>query len=160
MTSPLTGGCQCGAVRFRAAVLMDNPHVCHCRMCQKASGNFFAALVGVKHADLTWTRGQAATFSSSPGIARGFCRDCGTPLFFRRDGGGHVSLSIGAFDTPAAIPLDFEFGIEGRLPHLDQLGQLEAIVTESDDGEGADAAAAIKAGNRQHPDHDTDRWPH
>ena len=43
----MSGGCQCGAVRFRAEALSDNPHVCHCRMCQKAAGNLFGARVGV-----------------------------------------------------------------------------------------------------------------
>ena len=103
----MTGGCQCGAVRFRARSLMDNPHVCHCRMCQKAVGGFFAALVGVPKTDLTWTAGEPAVFERE-GVERGFCRDCGTPLFFHRTSGGHVSLCIAAFDEPAAIPLVFE----------------------------------------------------
>jgi hypothetical protein len=151
----MKGGCQCGALRFRAERLMDNPHVCHCRMCQKATGNFFATLVGVKKTDLTWTRGQAAVFHSSDGIGRGFCRDCGTPLFFLREAGGHVSMSIGAFDKPAAIPLEFEWGIEGRLPQIAQLGHVEGYVSEVDD---ADGAAKARATNHQHPDHDTEVW--
>ncbi len=152
----MTGGCQCGAVRFRAERLMDNPHVCHCRMCQKASGNLFIAIVGVKKVDLTWTRGQASVFESSEGIERGFCRDCGTPLFFHRTSGAHVSLTIGAFDTPSAIPLEFQWGTEGRLPQVDQLANLEAYFSEKDDPEGASLALAS---NHQHPDHDTDHWP-
>jgi hypothetical protein len=35
-----SGGCQCGAVRYRAAGAIGYPHLCHCRMCQKASGNY------------------------------------------------------------------------------------------------------------------------
>lgn len=151
----LSGGCQCGAVRFHAAGLMDNPHVCHCRMCQKAMGNFFAALVGVKDADLTWTRGQAAVFESSEGIARGFCRDCGTPLYYHRVAGGHVSLTIGAFDHPERIPLAFAWGVESRLPQVVTLMGLEGYRSETD-GAGADMARKTV---RQHPDHDTDRWP-
>ena len=38
-----TGGCQCGAVRYALYAEPTNPHVCHCRMCQKAFGNVFAA---------------------------------------------------------------------------------------------------------------------
>ena len=48
MTHPITGGCQCGAVRYRITAPFENPHICHCRMCQKAFGNYFAALVGTK----------------------------------------------------------------------------------------------------------------
>ena len=41
----VTGGCQCGALRYRATAMLDNSHLCHCRMCQKATGNIFSALV-------------------------------------------------------------------------------------------------------------------
>ena len=91
----LTGGCQCGAVRFRAAHL-GRASLCHCRMCQKAFGNYFAPLVGVE--GLVWTKGAPALFRSSTQARRGFCRDCGTPLTFETASG--IDLAIGAFDTP------------------------------------------------------------
>ncbi len=155
MTETRTGGCQCGAVRFRAATLKDNPHVCHCRMCQKATGNFFAALVGVPKEDLTWTRGQPAEFRSSESGARGFCRDCGTPLYYSGTGNAHLSLSIAAFDDPGAIPLRFEAGYESRLPQLDQLGGLERYRT----ADWGDLEQVSLRTSCQHPDHDTDVWP-
>ena len=152
-----TGGCQCGAVRFRAAELRDNPHVCYCRMCQKAAGNLFAALVGVRHEHLTWTRGTPAEFNSSDQAARGFCAACGTSLYYRTLGGPHVSISIGAFDDPAGIPLLYQMGLEGKHPSLFHLQDVEeAGTSESADPEGT---AAIRATNHQHPDHDTDHWP-
>ncbi len=156
---PLTGGCQCGAIRFRALKLRPNPHVCYCRMCQKATGNLFAALVGVSHADLTWTRGAPSEFLSSDHAARGFCKDCGTSLYYRSVGGQHVSLSIGAFDEPARIPLWFQSGMEGKHPSLIRLDDVEAVgATEAEDAEGA---ARVRASNHQHPDHDTADWvPH
>lgn len=53
-----TGGCQCGAVRFRVEGKLGDASVCHCRMCQKASGNFYLPLVSVRGAKLVWTRGE------------------------------------------------------------------------------------------------------
>jgi hypothetical protein len=121
-------------------------------MCQKAYGNFFAPLVGVYWDDFEWTRGEPAVFVSSQGIKRGFCRECGTPLFFLREGGEHISMSIGAFDDPAGIPLAFELSMESKLPQLVQMADLPNFgTTEEDDPEGA---AFAKATNRQHPDHD------
>ena len=152
----MSGGCQCGAVRFRAKALSDNPHVCHCRMCQKASGTLFGARVGVRVEDLTWTWGEPSRFASSEGISRGFCRDCGTPLFFHSEGAPRVSVSIGAFDEPRGIALAFELGIEGRLPQGAQLAGLPNFgTTQEDDPEGAEAARRT---SRQHPDHDTAEW--
>ena len=156
MAQVRSGGCQCGRVRFRAASLLDNPHVCHCRMCQKATGNFFAALVGVPLTDFQWTRGEAAEFHSSKKARRGFCRDCGTPLYYRHEDNRHISMSIGAFDDPASVALNFQLGMEGRLPQMDQLidlphhGATEEAMPEE--------AERIRRSNNQHPDHDTADW--
>jgi len=152
-----SGGCQCGAIRFHSTELRDNPHVCHCRMCQKAVGNLFAALVGVRHEHLTWTRGTPAEFMSSDQAARGYCRDCGTPLYYRSVGGPHVSFSIGAFDEPHTIPLMFQLGLEGMHPSLQHLEDVERIGTTEE--AMADEAALIRTSNHQHPDHDTATWP-
>lgn len=125
-------------------------------MCQKATGNFFAALVGVPYTDFEWTRGSPAEFHSSEKARRGFCRDCGTPLYYRHEDNQHISMSIGAFDQPASIPLDFQLGMEGRLPQVGQLSDLENFGTTEEDM--PEEAALIRASNNQHPDHDTDDW--
>lgn len=142
-STDMTGGCQCGAVRFRATDFIDNAHVCHCRMCQKASGNLFAPLIGVPDIALKWTRGTPAVFESSDVAERGFCRDCGTPLFYHYIADEHHSLMMGCFDDPAALPeLVFEAGMETRLPQLDQLARVsEHVVTEEADPEEADRVA-------------------
>jgi hypothetical protein len=151
-----TGGCQCGAVRFHATELRDNPHVCYCRMCQKATGNLFAALVGVRHEHLSWTRGTPAEFDSSDLAARGFCSACGTSLYYRSKGGPHVSISIGSFDEPHHIDLLYQMGMEGKHPSLFHLDEIEVVgTTEEADGAGV---AEILASNHQHPDHDTEHW--
>ena len=153
-----SGGCQCGAVRFHATELRDNPHVCFCRMCQKATGNLFADLVGIRHEHLTWTRGRPSEFNSSDQAARGFCKDCGTPLYYRSLNGPHVAMSIGSFDEPHLIPIRFQSGLEGRHPSMPLLPDVKVMGTtiESD---GAEWAARIAASNHQHPDHDTAAWP-
>jgi len=153
----VSGGCQCGAVRYHATAVADNAHICHCRMCQKAVGNLFAALVGVPRDALTWTRGAPARFRSSERVDRGFCAACGTPLFYENLDGPRVTLTIGSLDRPELIEPIHQDGIEARLPYF---ARLHAIAPESateDDSE--DWAAAIRASSRQHPDHDTAVWP-
>ena len=61
----LTGGCQCGRVRYATSVVPDDVSVCHCRMCQKAVGGPFIALALVHPDQITWTRGKPASFRSS-----------------------------------------------------------------------------------------------
>ena len=100
-----SGGCQCGAVRFRVEGALGDASICHCRMCQKACGNFYLPLVSVRGAKLDWTRGEPKRFRSSNAAWRGFCGDCGTPLTLRRRTAS--ALAIGAFDDPAEIaPID------------------------------------------------------
>lgn len=142
----LTGGCQCGAIRFRVEGL-GRASICHCRMCQKAFGSYFAPLVGVE--GLVWTRGAPAVFQSSSQARRGFCRDCGTPLTFETAFG--TDLAIGAFDTPAAIPPTVQFCTESRVMDLADM----AILPGRPVGEqAADAAFKAQVRSFQHPDHD------
>lgn len=152
------GGCQCGAVRYRARQLGTNPHFCHCRMCQKAVGNLFAALVRVQRADLSWTRGTPATFRSSAKVERGFCAQCGTPLFVVDDDSTHFNITIGSLDAPHRVPILYEMGLEGRHPSLAPVPGAEQLGTSEEVDDPA-MLAAIAASNRQHPDHDTDDWP-
>jgi hypothetical protein len=153
----VTGGCQCGAVRYRATAMLDNAHICHCRMCQKAVGNLFAALVAAPRDALILTRGTPATFRSSEHVDRGFCPVCGTPLFYDFVKGSRVNLTIGSLDDPSLFQPKEQYGIEGRVPFFEQLSTLPGETTTDEDM--GDAANAIQASNHQHPDHDTDHWP-
>jgi hypothetical protein len=153
----LTGGCQCGAVRYALLQQPDNPHICHCRMCQKAFGSFFAPLTGVPLEKFEITRGELSIFKSSDLVERGFCRNCGTPLSFRFADSDRISVSIGSLDEPEKIEPLHQFGNEARLPWFDKLPGLAGRETtsESDD---PPRTAEIAASNHQHPDHDTAAW--
>src|SRR6202035_6062676 len=77
------GDCQCGAVRYRMIAEPTGVNICHCRMCQKASGGPFMAFGGVRLSEFVVTSGAIATFPSSDIAERGFCAQCGTPLTYR-----------------------------------------------------------------------------
>jgi hypothetical protein len=156
-TDELTGGCQCGAVRYRAVPRPETSHICHCRMCQKAVGGPFAALVNVAREALVWTRGTAAQFASSAEVTRGFCRECGTPLTYSYHASKHLCITTASLDDPAQVPPQMQFGVEARLPWFAGLPGLPEEGTTETTMPGA--APAIAASNRQHPDHDTESWP-
>ena len=156
MTS-ITGGCQCGAVRYTIHAEPKYPHICHCRMCQKAFGSYFAPLAGgVLREDFEVTRGAIATFKSSDEAERGFCVNCGTPLTFRYLTSPYIAASLGSLDHPQQVKPIEQYGVEARMPWLAELFDLPGKVTEEDD---ARRAAHIRATNHQHPDHDTHIWP-
>lgn len=148
---PVTGGCQCGAVRFRAEAL-GRASICHCRMCQKAFGGFFGPLVTGR--DVTWTRGEPERFASSNVVRRGFCGRCGTPLTYEYEGG--IELAIGALDDPELAPPAIQVNPADELSFVKALHELPWRLP----GQNA-AVDAFMASveNRQHPDHDTTAWP-
>jgi hypothetical protein len=149
-----SGGCQCGAVRFRVEGTLGDASVCHCRMCQKASGNFYLPLVSVRQARLTWTRGEPKRFQSSNHVRRGFCDKCGTPLTFEAPDG--VALAIAAFDDPAGIAPVIQWGVEAKLPYVDGIADLPGEETMADASAASFLATLV---SYQHPDFDTDKWP-
>ena len=112
-----TGGCQCGAVRYAFYAPLENAHVCHCRMCQRATGGIFAALAGGSPDNFAWTQGTPAFFASSNLAKRGFCQMCGTPLTFKYNTpSARIYATIGSLDHPESAPIIKQFGIESRLP--------------------------------------------
>ncbi len=153
----MTGGCQCGAVRFAVQADPVYPHICHCRMCQKAFGGPFAALANVRHADFAVTRGRIARFRSSQTVQRGFCADCGTPLTCEDDDSDHLSVAICSFDDPGTLAPERQIGTESRMPWFATLDGLPAATSEQ--AGNPDEIAAIRATSHQHPDHDTQAWP-
>jgi hypothetical protein len=137
MTKTLSGGCQCGRVRYHAMVADDDAYLCHCRMCQRATGGFAAAFVNVPIAGMTWER-EPDWYASSPIARRPFCASCGTPLGFQfvADAKG-VDLTLGSFDDPSAFVPTSHSGAESiHEAWLDTKGlprqrsdEIESVVT-------------------------------
>ncbi|WP_075216648.1 GFA family protein [Mongoliimonas terrestris] len=150
---PITGGCQCGAIRFRCDGV-KSATLCHCRMCQKATGGLYGAFVNVDPERLTWTRGARKIFRSSTVALRGFCGDCGTPLTW--EAGTEIAITIGSFDDPSAFKPVSQLEYESRVPFVDDLAGLPR---RHNDDDPAIAAFMRSVVSHQHPDHDTPRWP-
>jgi hypothetical protein len=142
-----SGGCQCGAVRYALYVPPQHSHVCHCRMCQRATGGLFAALAGAPRGDFAWTRGTPALYASSNVAQRGFCANCGTPLSFAYDRPeAPVYVTIGSLDDPGDAPIGHQYGIESRLPWVQFCEQVPAEPTGADP---ADAEFLARLESRQ-----------
>lgn len=112
MVDRMTGGCMCGRVRYSALIDNDDAYLCHCRMCQRASGNVSLAMKNVKQADVAWDR-EPDYYRSSPIARRGFCSACGTSLTFQYlEGTDRMDLTVGSFDDPARFRPASHFGAE------------------------------------------------
>jgi hypothetical protein len=152
MSEILTGGCQCGAIRYTARDVTD-PAICHCRMCQKAVGSVFWPFLKVRVADLEWTRGLPSLYRSSEVGERGFCADCGTPLTFWHIGAETMDLSIGSLDEPVRAEPIRQHWAGARVPWFSRLADLPEVQSS------ASAQDVLRRRPFQHPDHDTTEWP-
>lgn len=111
--SKATGGCLCGAVRFTAEDPETGHHACHCGMCRRWSGGspFFGSWV----ASVTFTGEESlGRYASSEWAERGFCKRCGTTLFYFLVPGGRYTMSVGAFDDTSAFHLAREIFIDHK----------------------------------------------
>ena len=146
----LTGGCQCGAVRYRLEGEPIGSNICHCRMCQKAGGSPFMAFAGAATKDLLWTRGRPKTFASSDFAERGFCPECGTPLTYRAPGYDRISVTIGSLDHP-----DEAAPNSSVLPRVEMCTGSIPIRHLPGRDYAAGMGETFHITSHQHPDHDT-----
>ncbi len=108
----MTGGCACGRIRFSARVDNDEAYLCHCRMCQRATGSVSIAFKNLKQANVQWER-EPDWYESSPIASRPYCRDCGTSLGFKfSEGSENMDLTVAAFDEPGYFRPTSHFGAE------------------------------------------------
>lgn len=99
MADEVTGGCSCGRVRFTAQIDSDDAYLCHCRMCQRATGSISIAFKNLEKAKVRWDR-DPDWYVSSPIARRPFCRECGTSLGFEFPDSPRMDLTVAAFDEP------------------------------------------------------------
>ena len=117
MADAMTGGCACGAVRYTVQVHNDEAYLCHCRMCQRATGGVSIAFKNVKKADGAWASGPD-WYRSSPIARRPCCAACGTSLGFAFPDSENMDLTVGSFDDPARIQAGSPFRGRKHAPGL------------------------------------------
>jgi hypothetical protein len=110
-----TGGCPCGAVRYEIQGPLAPPSACHCGQCRRQHGALGVYTVAPVERyrikgdrDISW-------FESSTGVRRGFCRVCGSKLFWERVGSVQLDVTIGSMDLPTSLKI-------GRQIHLEDAG--------------------------------------
>jgi hypothetical protein len=111
-----TGGCLCGAVRYRVDGAPVATSLCHCASCRRAAGGPSAAWAIFAEGKVVFERGAPAVYASSPGVERGFCAACGTSLTYRRaNRPGLFDVTAASLDDPEMFPPSKEIWVEERL---------------------------------------------
>ena len=107
----ITGGCACGRIRYTAAVEDDDAYLCHCRMCQRATGGVSIAFKNFSKSAVSWDR-EPEYYASSEIARRPFCAACGTSLGFEYPHSEKMDLTVGSFDDPSRFVPKHHFGTE------------------------------------------------
>ena len=103
--TPFAGGCACGAIRYESSAAPILMLHCHCRDCQRSSGGPFSSFVVVPKEAFRVLQGEPrfyATPSEAAGHThRGFCADCGSPVFGKPDAAPQfVAIRTASLDDP------------------------------------------------------------
>ena len=112
------GGCLCGTVRYELKSEPFDCGWCHCRTCQMTSGAPAMVFASVRHCDWVATKGREAirTVKSSSFGHRGFCSQCGTPLYMKVDHQPEtVDFSVATLDEPHRLPPGFHIFWSSRI---------------------------------------------
>ena len=107
------GSCLCGAVQFVANRAQTSMGICHCGMCRKWGGGPY---MSVRCETDVMYEGQEniSDYSSSEWANRGFCKICGSHLYFRLKQNGHYFVPAGLFDDQEHFSLDRQVYIDNK----------------------------------------------
>ena len=135
MSHTASGRCLCGNLQFEVHGRRLWVAHCHCDSCRRNTGSAVATFVGYRKEQLTYTRGERRFYESSPGVQRGFCADCGTPMTYEADRcPDEVHLYISTLDNPGDFKPQLHVFIAERIPWMevhDDLPRYEGFSTDA-----------------------------
>ena len=126
MTTPMTGGCLCGAIRYSVGAPLQNIVACHCSHCRKASGAGASHNALVPSSAVAFTAGKPKTYTdtahSGNTLYRHFCGDCGSPIYSQRQNAPEMMvIKVGTLDDAAGMKLAMNIWTSSAQPwmHID-----------------------------------------
>jgi hypothetical protein len=142
MSAGFTGGCLCGAVRYRVDGPLRPVVACHCRQCRRQSGHHYAA-TSARREDVTIEGAESITwYRASDEAARGFCKVCGSALFWAREHGERLSILAGSLDDPTGLQLVGHIYVADKGPYY----RIADGLPQRDQGADGDVVADLLGG--------------
>jgi hypothetical protein len=133
MTNTTSGSCLCGNITYEIQGQLRPVIACHCSQCRKASGHHVAA-TRCRTENLTVSGDTLVWYKSSDIAERGFCRTCGSNLFWRRFGSENTSIFAGALDNPTDLKMVGQIYTTDKgdyydLPDVPDMGDISKLKT-------------------------------
>jgi hypothetical protein len=124
--TPITGGCYCGRIRFKATQQPIYQANCHCENCRRAAGAQSVAWITVKSSEFEFEKGTPKRYRTDTSAWRTFCDNCGTSLTYERDNRpGEIDITTGSLDHPEDYPPNKDVFSEERLSWVPLIGEAE-----------------------------------
>ncbi|MFD1697632.1 GFA family protein [Roseibium aestuarii] len=121
----LKGRCDCGKVSFEVPSVEPNVTLCHCSQCRRMSGHIWASTRAPWDAVTFTCDGGLAWYESSSWAQRGFCRHCGSSLFYRRHEVDHVAIAAGCLEAPTGMSATRHIFLKDKGDYYDVTDNLE-----------------------------------
>lgn len=129
MTTPFSGGCACGALRYTCTVEPYVSYACHCTDCQKRTGSAFgvSVMVATDGVVLEGTpKERSRTADSGNEITGMFCGECGTTVMSFSAARPHVRvIAAGTLDDPSWVPMLANIWTGSAMPWVNLLPEIE-----------------------------------
>ena len=114
-----TGRCLCGAVSYRVTGPLRNVIYCHCEQCRRTSGHYVAASAAANADLVIEERSGLAWYASSDAAERGFCKVCGSSLFWRQHAEDFTSICAGSLDRSDAVQAERHIFVASKGAYYD-----------------------------------------
>lgn len=125
-TFDVSGHCLCGAVGYTAKASSHDVSVCHCGMCRRWTGGPLMYF-DVEGAPLFTGGSEIGVYRSSDTGERGFCKRCGSVLFWKVAGEERYTFTAGSLDTTSGLFLAKEIFIEDKPAFYDFANPTEKL---------------------------------
>jgi len=113
------GSCLCGAVSFEIEGDLAAPDACHCSKCRKQTGHYLASTDVLKDRLTVHGTENVGWYQSSEKVRRGFCKTCGSSLFWDPPHRDWMGVAMGAFDTPTETHLKMHIFVADKGDYYD-----------------------------------------
>jgi hypothetical protein len=129
------GGCLCGAIRYRVTGEPAHVNMCFCTQCRRETGSPMAVFPTYSLARFELLQGELASIRVSDFATRRFCRDCGSPISWQRDGAAELDVFLGTLDEPERIrPPDDQLWTQHRMPWVHPHPEIKAYRANRQEG--------------------------
>ncbi|MCT4655124.1 MAG: GFA family protein [Cohaesibacter sp.] len=126
----IKGRCECGQVRFEVAEVREAVTICHCSQCRRTSGHLWAATRAKAFEDLTFLQDEGLVWYVSSDFAkRGFCKACGSSLFYRMNGEEGVGIAAGCLEPPTKLHIGQHIFTKDKGDYYDITGDAPQLET-------------------------------